>query len=82
MGMKTHSFIFLTIWFMVNSNLVAQLPDKLIFEKIYEPNEKAFTILKPKGWLVEGGIVRWDPTASGGAANAIEAKIDFSLKKN
>ena len=48
-------------------------------EKIHEPNEKAFTILKPKGWLAEGGIVRWDPSTMGGAANAIEAKIDFAL---
>ncbi len=62
--------------------LPAQQPDRLVLEKIQEPNEKAFTILKPSGWLVEGGIVRWDPVSSGGAANAIEAKIDFSLKMN
>ena len=62
--------------------LPAQQVDKLFLEKIHEPNEKAFTILKPKNWLVEGGITRWDPNTMGGAANAIEAKIDFALKKD
>ena len=60
----------------------SQPPGKLVLEKIPEPREKAFTILKPQGWISEGGIVRWDPIASGGAANAIEAKIDFALKKD
>ena len=62
--------------------LQSQQPEKLVMEKIHEPGEKAFTILKPRGWSAEGGIVRWDPIASGGAANAIEAKIDFALKKD
>jgi hypothetical protein len=60
--------------------LPAQQPEGLFLERIFEPKEKAFTILKPSGWQVEGGIVRWDPLTSGGAANAIEAKIDFTLK--
>lgn len=55
---------------------------QLLLEKVTEPNEKAFTILKPAGWIVEGGIVRWDPVTSGGAANAIEAKTDFALKSD
>ncbi len=62
--------------------LQAQLPDKIILEKINEPVQKAFSILKPKGWLHEGGVILWDPIAAGGAANAIESKIDFSLKKD
>ena len=66
--------------FMLNfCRLPAQPLEKLFMEKIHEPNEKAFTILKPRGWLAEGGIVRWDPSAMGGAANSIEAKIDFAL---
>ena len=64
------------------SLLSGQLPEKIILEKVHEPIEKAFTIPKPQGWQVEGGITRWDPLTSGGAANAIEAKIDFTLKKN
>jgi len=70
------------VFMLVIYTLPAQQMDKLFLEKIHEPNEKAFTILKPKGWLVEGGIVRWDPSTMGGAANAIEAKIDFALKMN
>ena len=62
--------------------LNAQLPDRLILEKINEPVENAFSILKPKSWLVEGGITRWDPVNMGGPANSIEAKIDFTLKSD
>ncbi len=69
--------------FLLFTGILSGQPTKnLVLEKIFEPNEKAFTILKPQGWQVEGGIARWDPMVSGGAANAIEAKIDFALKKN
>jgi hypothetical protein len=61
---------------------LAKLPDQLVLERIDEPVEKAFTILKPRGWKMEGGITRWDPVTMGGAANAIEAKIDFALKSD
>ncbi len=80
--MKHYPIALLGFWLLTTCGMQAQLPKTLILENIHEPVEKAFTILKPKGWLVEGGIVRWDPVASGGAANAIEAKIDFILKKN
>jgi len=53
-----------------------------LFERISEPRENAFTILKPAGWLAEGGIIRLDPTAMGGAGNSIEAKLDFTLKND
>jgi len=62
--------------------LYGQMPNQLILQKISEPNEQAFHILKPRGWLVEGGITRWDPVSMGGAANAIEAKIDFTLRSD
>ncbi len=65
-----------------HSGLSGQTPGKLVLEKILEPVENAFTILKPRGWIAEGGITRWDPVSSGGAANAIEAKIDFTLKSD
>jgi len=38
--------------------------------------------MKPMDWEMEGGITRWDPVSTGGAANAIEAKIDFALKSD
>lgn len=75
-------YIFIIILSILSQTLNAQQSKGLLLKKVEEPNEKAFTILKPEGWLVQGGIVRWDPIASGGAANAIEAKIDFSLKSD
>jgi len=80
--MKLSHLIILGGVFIVAPVLHAQLPDQLVMEKIQEPVEKAFTILKPRGWSAEGGITRWDPIAMGGAANAIEAKIDFTLKSD
>jgi len=67
---------------LMTYHLQSQPTDKIILEKIYEPVQKAFTILKPQGWLTEGGVVLWDPIASGGPANCIESKIDFALKKD
>jgi hypothetical protein len=52
----------------------------VIFERMDEPKENAFSILKPTGWIAEGGILRLDPTVMGGPANCIEAKLDFTLK--
>lgn len=36
----------------------------------------------PKGWHTEGGIVRVDPATAGGAAQSIEAKVDFAVKRD
>jgi hypothetical protein len=71
--------ILISICFNLNK-ILAQ--SAILFERIIEPNENAFSILKPAGWLVEGGIIRLDPTAMGGAGNSIEAKLDFTLKKD
>lgn len=67
---------------LMTFHLQSQPNDKIILEKIYEPVQKAFTILKPQGWLTEGGVVMWDPISMGGPANCIESKIDFALKKD
>jgi hypothetical protein len=40
------------------------VPDPLVFVKQVEPNEKAFTILVPKGWICEGGSFLWTATRS------------------
>lgn len=53
-----------------------------VFKWQWEPNEKAFKILLPSNWISEGGIFRINPTAGGGAANALEAKLDFSIKND
>lgn len=45
-----------------------------------EPREGAFTILKPEGWIFEGGVVRLN--AASGPMNSVGAKIDFAEKKD
>ncbi|MEE4116454.1 MAG: hypothetical protein V2I37_09810 [Marinilabiliaceae bacterium] len=74
--------ISIILLFFISIGINAQPGKGMLLEKVSEPNEKAFTILKPAGWLLEGGIIRWDPVSSGGAANAIEAKTDFALKSD
>ncbi|MBN1290237.1 MAG: hypothetical protein JXB48_00225 [Candidatus Latescibacteria bacterium] len=54
----------------------------MIFTRVSETNEKAFSLLIPKGWQTEGGIFRVDPTAQGGPSQSIAAKLDFSVKKD
>ena len=53
-----------------------------VFNWQWEPREKAFKVLIPQDWKIEGGIFRIDPNTGGGAANAIEAKLDFIIKKD
>ncbi len=52
------------------------------FTRVSEPRENAFSLLIPKGWQTEGGIFRVDPTAAGGPAQSVAAKLDFTVKKD
>lgn len=54
----------------------------VVFKRITEPREQAFTVLIPQGWQVEGGIVRVNPLTQGGPAQSIAAKVDFIIKKD
>lgn len=54
----------------------------IIFQRATEPKEKAFSVLVPLGWKIEGGIVRIDPSVAGGPAQSIAAKVDFTVKKD
>ena len=56
--------------------------DTVVFTRVSEPRENAFSLLIPKGWTVEGGIFRVDPTQQGGAAQSIAAKLDLTVKKD
>lgn len=58
------------------------VPTTVAFVKVAEPREHAFTMLVPKGWLVEGGIFRVDPNRVGGTMNSIESKCDISVKSD
>jgi hypothetical protein len=53
--------------------------EALVFLRVNEPAENAFTFLLPKGWTISGGITRVDPNAAGGTGNAIEAKLYMRL---
>jgi len=48
-------------------------------ERQWEPRERAFSLLVPAQWTIQGGILRVDPTAAGGPAQSIEAKLDMKL---
>ena len=63
-------------------HLTAGVPRTIIFQRYTDRSEGAFSLLIPKGWFVEGGIVRVNPVSGGGATNAIAAKINFSVKKD
>jgi hypothetical protein len=54
----------------------------IIFRRVSEPREKAFSIIIPDGWQIEGGIFRVDPLAQGGPSQSIAAKLDFAVKKD
>jgi hypothetical protein len=53
-----------------------------LFHRRNEPREQAFSILVPDGWILEGGILRVDPSQAGGAAQSIEAKVDLTIKRD
>lgn len=57
-------------------------PVTVVLKRQWEPRQKAFTVLVPEGWQVEGGLFSVDPTAAGGALNSIETKCDFSVKRD
>jgi len=67
---------------MTAGSVAETLPETMVFTRVEEPKEKAFSILIPKGWQTEGGIFRIDPTQQGGAAQSIAAKLDFIIKSD
>ncbi len=74
--------VFLMVLFLPLIYSFAQHKAPLFFQRVAEPNERAFTLLVPQGWQTEGGIFRVNPTAQGGAAQSIAAKLDFTVKKD
>jgi hypothetical protein len=47
---------------------------------VAEPKEQAFTMLVPRGWLVEGGTVRTNQRVAGGTGSSLEATCDITIK--
>jgi hypothetical protein len=56
--------------------------DAILFRRLDEPKEKAFSLLIPRGWTLEGGAIRLlDPNIAG-ANNMVECKFDLTVKKD
>jgi len=53
-----------------------------IFERKFEPREKAFSLLVPKGWFIEGGAIRILDERYGGALNMVDCKFDLAVKSD
>jgi hypothetical protein len=54
----------------------------LIFQRKTEPNEGAFSLSVPEGWLLEGGIYRADLVHQVIDAQSIGPKLDFTVKRD
>lgn len=65
-----------------NTGQVTSDPGAVLLRRQMEPTEGAFSILVPDGWKTAGGISRVDPSAAGGPANAIEARLDFAVARD
>jgi hypothetical protein len=72
------------------ANSVAKTPstekknssETIILTQVTEPKEQAFSILIPKEWKTDGGILRINPMTQGGSAQSIGAKLDFTVKRD
>lgn len=53
--------------------------DPIVFDRIYEPNEYAFTVLVPRGWQIRGGMFSVNPIQVDGPNNSISPKCDFAV---
>jgi hypothetical protein len=74
-------FITTTICLLLCANNLGQ-SDAVYFTRMNEPNEKAFSLLVPKGWIIDGGAIRiLDPNRAG-ANNMVECKFDMSVKND
>jgi hypothetical protein len=56
-------------------------PAPIVFDRYLDRSEGAFRVLVPKGWIAEGGIIRVNPLTAGGPGQSIEAKLDFTVKR-
>jgi hypothetical protein len=54
----------------------------LLMQRTWEPNEKAFTFLLPRGWNFKGGIFNVNPLTQNGPGNSIAPKCDLVVQKD
>lgn len=65
--------------FLIATAVVFAQVRTIHFRRAAEPREGAFTLLIPADWRLTGGIQRVNPLTSGGALNAVAAKLDLDL---
>lgn len=56
--------------------------DAMMFNRVDEPKEKAFSLLIPRGWILEGGAIRLLDANIAGANNMVDCKFDLAVKKD
>jgi len=54
----------------------------IAFKRMNEPKEKAFSLLVPQGWVIEGGALRILNPDVAGANNMVECKFDMAVKSD
>lgn len=54
----------------------------VVFKRMAEPKEGAFTLLVPQGWAIEGGAIRIMDARIAGANNMIDCKFDLAVKSD
>jgi hypothetical protein len=52
----------------------------MMMQRTWEPKERAFSFLLPKGWAFEGGVFNVNPLQMNGPGNSITPKCDLALK--
>lgn len=77
--MKT---VFAVILFLLINSQVSGQKDAVLFNRMQEPKEQAFSLLVPKGWSLEGGAIRLLDANVAGANNMVECKFDLAVKKD
>lgn len=70
-------------WGEVGSDAsLPSVPTTIAFRRVAEPKEQAFSMLVPRGWLVEGGTVRTSQAVAGGSGRSREASCDLTVKND
>jgi hypothetical protein len=62
--------------------IFSQTTSSISYERRQEPKEKAFSLLVPRGWVIEGGAFRLLNENIAGALNMVDCKFDLAVKKD
>jgi hypothetical protein len=60
---------------------VSGAPDsgQVLYDRVPEPKQNAFTVLVPRGWKIRGGMFYVNPLQVNGPGNALLPKCDFAV---